>query len=276
MTDRAVNRRLDTMTNAVAIDARPYVLPPEIARERDALLRRRLGDRIVTNDAKVGLRTDITLEFLASGEPARVQRVGYCDGLVTNDLAGDVPLVPLVQSALSNHIGVSTLAITQDAKLIYQRQGKGNLIDPDTLAASASGSLDWDDVRDGESLRDLVVRGAERELSEEIGADTSASRTILTGYARNPKRGGKPEFAALTLLRQSFADLKIGASEADYVGEICALPIASLKREDILAAARELASLPNAATSLQFASAMLIDYLEDCADDDIVRRWFSA
>jgi hypothetical protein len=129
-------------------------------------------------------------------------------------------LTPLSESALSNHIGVTTLVITSDDCVVLQKQGT-TLVDVGKITAGASGSVDWKDVRrsagrvDGETgesrktLQGIVSYAMEREASEEIGVTVGpgASRTTLTGFARYLHRAGKPEFFAITYVRQRYDDI---------------------------------------------------------------------
>src|SRR6202011_5076734 len=54
-------------------------------------------------------------------------------------------LIALSESALSNHIGVTSLVITADAYMVLQRQGTTQ-IDSGKMNLGASGSADWSDI----------------------------------------------------------------------------------------------------------------------------------
>ena len=132
-------------------------------------------------------------------------------------------LIELEDSKASNHTGGSLLVITKDAKIVYQRQGILNDVDPGLLAPSSSGSLDWSDFKQQMNFRSLIVSGLERELREEIDGKLGPLAdyyTFLTGYGRVLHRGAKPEFCGLTLLNQNFSELRVRPRENGYVAQI--------------------------------------------------------
>lgn len=71
---------------------------------------------------------------------------------------------------------------------------------------TGSGSLDYADFHEKEDLRQMIVRGAERELAEEsslrkmLGDEAFAKKvnTTVIGYYRDMERGGKPEFCCVS------------------------------------------------------------------------------
>lgn len=145
----------------------------------------------------------------------------------------DERLLSLEETKASNHIGGSVLAISSDGFLVYQRQSKDNEIAPSAFAASGSGSFDWEDLetQPDVTLRDLVVHGVERELSEEltvkVGPDNC--QTILTGVYRSVQRGGKPEFCAVSYLKnQTAAMIRVNPADNGYTKEVATEQIGSL------------------------------------------------
>jgi hypothetical protein len=258
--DRQLNLTLDQMANPIDPLGVDYALPPLIRSNAPALFWNKPVKWKTTNEDKIRLSSDITRHAIKVGEPIRLQRTTYFDGLITNDLAGrklrsgSVPradiidfnslaydgnkLVELSESAFSNHIGGSLLAITRDAK--------DTEIDPGMLAPAGSGSLDWQDISKlggpGISFRDLIVGGLERELREEISAETGPTRshTRLIGYSRVLHRGSKPEFVGLTLLLQAASDLRIRPREDGFVCEIKTYQMESMALRDVRAAAEVL------------------------------------
>lgn len=136
----------------------------------------------------------------------------------------------LRESLCSNHIGVSTLAITSDGYVILTKQGRRNLVGTGKYVVSASGSLDYSDSKKCKSFGDIVVKGMERELSEECNIDPSLIvDTKIIGYGRLLDRGGKPEFFGLTIVNMDsdtfikFA--KIGKEKRkEYVQEFTKIP----------------------------------------------------
>jgi hypothetical protein len=115
-------------------------------------------------------------------------------------------LKPFDENFVSNQVGASTLAFSDDGHLMIVGQNDKNLQSVSWLAPSGSGSLDWEDVSasGASDLLSLIKYGARRELSEECslhdhdGAEWSiSSRIMVTGFARMLHRAGKPEFYCL-------------------------------------------------------------------------------
>lgn len=69
-------------------------------------------------------------------------------------------------AAVNNHIGISTLAITNDRYIVIWQQGNLNIQDPGKIVASGSGSCNSTDLCFN-SLKETVRTGMERELKEE-------------------------------------------------------------------------------------------------------------
>lgn len=132
---------------------------------------------------------------------------------------GDPPqLQPLEGSLMSNHIGVSLLARTSDGYIVQWVQGSRNQQNRGRLVPTASGSLDWLDIRRSES-QDLlgVVRYAmARELREEntlkrllrgTAFSDVAQKVWVIGFFRWLRRAGKPEFIGITQLALQYSQL---------------------------------------------------------------------
>jgi hypothetical protein len=132
----------------------------------------------------------------------------------------------LRDSWLVNLIGISTLALTSDGKLVYTRQTKRSVGSPGLLAPSGSGALEQRDLLAGSAqlLHELIIRGVERELREETNLTAGeVERSELVGFGRWISRGAMPEFAAVTLLDTSSHKLdgrKVIRTEREYVAEI--------------------------------------------------------
>lgn len=247
LTSPAVNAQLDGASSPLTIEPRRY----------------KVSDRLIQyqfhslglfsphdNEEKVGLRTDPTPELLSSGRPIHIQHTDYFSGTASNEMAtkqfelvredGLGPpvllastsdaiiargrLIDLEGSELSNHIGVSTLLLSEDNQLIIQRQGDQN-VSAGQLGPGASGSLDRHDLRSAghpPTLQALCRIGMEREATEEVGARFSApgQATVLTGYARYLLRGGKPEFFGISRSITSRRKLRRGTQESRYVKAI--------------------------------------------------------
>ena len=181
----------------------------------------------------VRLGTDVTRELLERPKPARsveAQLVSYYNLLCSNYLASfavrsrsedgarlrGVDLVvnqhgrvrPLTDSRLANVIGVSTIAITRDGRLVTGMQTKANASSAGLRAPAGSGSMDDRDLPGSKTLQQLVVTAMERELSEEVNLHGVGASSQITGYSRWLERGAKPEFVGVTVLDASANEIR--------------------------------------------------------------------
>ncbi|MBX7232859.1 MAG: hypothetical protein K1X65_00660 [Caldilineales bacterium] len=127
-------------------------------------------------------------------------------------------ILPIETSWMSNHIGISTIAITCEGHLIHWKQRKERVHqNPDQLVPTGSGSLDWNDAKhsSGKDLLSVIKYGMARELFEEnkldfrstpITISELAKHTLVLGYYRWIRRGGKPEFVGITKVPLPAAD----------------------------------------------------------------------
>lgn len=194
------------------------------------------ADDEYTNDLKIRLASD----FVANPQNgAVIQQTDYLSSLMTDQLAWhrvfseelskkdklspkkiiwhetkafyeENPSSPnssgfkgLGEALISNQMGASTLAFTDDGHLLLVLQSVKNLQSAKMLAPSGSGSLDWSDKASSQAndLLSLISFGAQRELEEEcaLGTDGGSrpkidSKVMVTGFARMLHRAGKPEF----------------------------------------------------------------------------------
>lgn len=200
---------------------------------------------VLFNARKVRLTSDPVLDEHSALGPVSVQPTHYFDTLVTNDslpvrlashrsrtevfngndLCFPGRTVPACQeSACSNHIGASTIALTADDYLVIVEQGYRSNIASGLLMPSGSGSADWKDLDGTQDLREFVSRVATRELQEECGlgsADIGWLRVL--GYGRLLARGGLPQFFCLARLNCSFRDIQVTRSERALTE--CHLPV---------------------------------------------------
>lgn len=111
------------------------------------------------------------------------------------------PVRRLEKSDMSDHIGISTLAVTADGHVIILHQNDKALTSTDRLTPSGSGSIDFRDYRPNADFRETLKAAAERELCEETNLPAGQiGRTTVIGFYRDLGRGGKPEFCCLTHL----------------------------------------------------------------------------
>lgn len=206
----------------------------------------RASSRGLVFDAdKLRLATDLVLTDGQLPKTVEVQKTRYFSGLATNDVSfleinsrpvSDLfsplklvyngfslflnqvgvrrTLAPLAGSRCSNHLGVSTMAITRDGVVLITGQSSRNVQSRRLLAPSGSGSVDWRDLGRSEDLLAVIRHAAERELTEECGfkAGQYPMRTSVVGFARLVHRGGKPEFFCLTVIDENAGDLELAHS----------------------------------------------------------------
>lgn len=251
-----VNEALEESVSAIAWTKEVFAVPERVAEYREHAVGLKQPQY---NEDKVRLQTDMTPFRLQGRKTVRIQRTDYFKGVATNEMANlqfealnknrrghaqvlfaPVELVvtegklrDLSDSALSNHIGVTTLLITADHQLVLQQQGK-QMIGALKLSVGASGSLDQADAFDAgakkkralRTFQDMIRHGMEREAREEVSAAVGPgkSRTWLTGYARYLDRGGKPEFYGITRTTSELDELRAGKHEADFVHQIYGRP----------------------------------------------------
>lgn len=111
------------------------------------------------------------------------------------------PVRRLEKSVMSDHIGISTLAVTVDGYVIILHQNDKALTSTDRLTPSGSGSVDFKDFSPNADFRETLKTAAERELREETNLPANQiGHTTIIGFYRDMGRGGKPEFCCLTKL----------------------------------------------------------------------------
>lgn len=282
----------DGADRPIVLDATAWAMPVLAARLLHFVLRQRQRSTDVVYDAaKVGLRTDLSMAtFAPEAPPIRLQRTSYFASEVSNELtgrvilergtdavvydgrsmavAGDV-LRDLEGGALSNHIGVSTLAVTSDGFLILTLQSSGSAQDPTGLVPSGSGSADLEDADGAGTFGGFVRTAMDRELSEECGLPRGAITTRLCGYARLLHRGGKPDLFGLSRLAVPLADVRVVETERPFVSTHRSVRI---DRSDAAALRASLAAVADDATSgasftLRLALRIVDDLLVERPDE---------
>ena len=124
----------------------------------------------------------------------------------------------------SMHIGVNTIGLTSDGYFCIWKQVQGEH-SREMSAPTGSGSMDWADMcisrdngRSGEyrSIKDAIIYGVERELTEEsFDGETkkklrSSGKTLETriiGFYRWGSRGGLPGFICATKIPLGYSDI---------------------------------------------------------------------
>lgn len=141
----------------------------------------------------------------------------------------------------ANHLGVSTLGLTQDHFIVFWWQGSNSQVSQRLRAPTGSGSLDWQDMRDTVSARKLLLTGLEREFHEEsnrrgVRAQRQIEESMLLGYFRNLNRGGKPDFVALSRLNVNHVELGPNDDEVEERSRLDRQLVESLQDLDALCA----------------------------------------
>jgi hypothetical protein len=231
---------------------------------------RRTGYPALFNESKVSLRTDLA----DTPGKAMVGRTSYIAGCLTNDactrklvrrtgtgdftyadLTGMYPFsaqgdhvraLDLGESLLSNHIGISTIALFRQADgrhfVVLPIQSAKAAKSRRLYAPTGSGSLDWNDLERAsrKDLLSIVTYGAERELCEEQGlVKLGASRgrlqsairpthlrTIVLGHFRWMTHGGAPEFCCFSVatIDSLLTSIRPDEHELEAAGAAGALP----------------------------------------------------
>jgi len=240
--DPNLDAALATAQNRIQWSVKPYRLPDELARLAPYILRTSASGRWPFNGPDVALETDLSLAAIESGEEIKARPGNFFSELCSNELTGWAisssgnsidfkerylfdsrnQLLSLGQSQLANGIGVSTLAITSDSKLVLTLQSVSSQTSGGMWAPSGSGALEPRDGLDGHDslLIDVVIRGAERELCEEGRIKPAWIRqSRVIGYSRWLDRGGKPEFYCVTSLSVHSSELRTGSGTHSMLSE---------------------------------------------------------
>jgi hypothetical protein len=226
-------------------------LSPQVSKYTYDILTKKVTGRTVYNGKLVRQDADLTEDLLRNDGNLQFSLTDYFTLLCSNYMVGwrvherigghrilDGPellrdpsgmLVPLAQSGLANAIGVSTLALTTDRRLVIVRQAFHSQSSSNQLAPSGSGSVDLRDVRPirpagRRSLVEILAQAMRRELCEETGLrSVELGVTRVLGYFRWLDMGGKPEYVGITTLHVSSDELhprRPHIEEAPYVADV--------------------------------------------------------
>ncbi|MCI2419510.1 hypothetical protein MOQ72_18870 [Saccharopolyspora sp. K220] len=249
-----IDRTLQERTFTVRLADEPYRLPPVLRATAPHVLPIRARGRLLFNGPVVGMHSD-PLPGVGSAE-IHLHRTRFFDFQCSNELCAmritnretgedfdprrrlladaSGRIRTLAASELADVVGISTLAITTDGRLLLVSQSDRNTASPLLLAPSGSGSLEPRDLVQPSggvrsTLDDVLRTGMERELREETGlSPDSVAGTRITGFARWLERGAKPEFFGLTALSVSSDEARHTAprgAERLYSSDVTALEI---------------------------------------------------
>lgn len=176
-------------SKSVLLEEKQFEIPHEEYCRR-AFEHFRRHARVVWNDDKVRLNTQ-PKDFQDLNQPIKLQKTSYFDYLATafysqrdwkyqnkveydglSMMHDDNCLLPLNRTSTAHHIGISTLLLTSNKRILIQetraRGGVGRYV------PSGSGSLDLKDI-DATSFGRTLLNGALREFREETGWDDCVS-----------------------------------------------------------------------------------------------------
>lgn len=224
------------------LKAREYVMSPFIRRSGWLSFRRR---KSFFNEKKIGVFSPIRSDV----EKVKVSKIDYYSSFLTNELSTSIirhkgggktfilydgkvmfpkqgiskpyKILEFHSYTSGNHLGVSTIAITQDRFIVFWEQSSVAQQSENLIAPTGSGSLDWSDMKNAKSIKSLVIGGLEREFHEESNRKgikikrSQVEESLLLGYFRNLLRGGKPEFVALSRLSVSNTVLEPNTTEVE-------------------------------------------------------------
>lgn len=234
----AVNRLLESSSNPVVFTEVTFDVHPLIRELLPWFILSMPETKMDTSDdAKVRLYTDITVDLLQSRGKVHLQRTSYFRDRLTNTLANyrvrldgreilnlrheaveaDQRLVSLKESTLSNQLGCSTLLVTSDCTIVFLRQGNRVTENAGRLAPAGSGSFDLPKQRSDLNFQVFARDEARRELCEECGLLPGDGVAIqLCGYGRYLYRNGKPEVFCIAVTRRDSQSIKVPLREWDY------------------------------------------------------------
>jgi hypothetical protein len=237
------------------------------------------------NQSKLCLASDLELDETN----IRCHKGGYFDSVLTNDLckhlyftehkgeenifydgsflfplniqsSSHISLKPISQTKLNNHIGVSTLAFTQDNYMIIWRQSADSHVDHLRFVASGDGSADWSDLKKRD-LCSALKYSMERELREEcLNLKNAKLKTMITGYFRWVEKAGKPQFTGITKINnRKYEDI----SPLEGTMPHDSLPFVTLlrKKEDLIPMIETILASENLSVSLAASLIFLKDLI---------------
>lgn len=125
-----------------------------------------------TNNVELGFTTYITSMITNEASRYMIMREEkiYVDFWeILYPINYNMELKSIEFSTMSNHIGISTLALTKDNTFALWSQAAKTDQEAGSVMPSGSGSLDWDDymISRGKNLQDVLCYGIARELYEE-------------------------------------------------------------------------------------------------------------
>lgn len=203
-------------------------------------------NRIVFDSKKIRLVEDLQMTSNGELKVVEFQPTRYLEGFWTNEIASrdlkadsrtifhghtlflhDDVVSPLEHSDCANFLGVSTLLIGNGSLLPLVRQSARSAQSASLAAPSGSGSVDLEDIHPGDkTLGQIICRGAEREMREEMGlADDVQIKSQMIGFSRTMSRGGKPEFFCVSWLESRNEKIELSKVEKLFTHHADGIPV---------------------------------------------------
>ena len=233
--DYKIKERVDK--NLIIFNGHLVRLGTDIVNDDNLVIKMQKTDyfsNIATNDSIYEISKNYTdINYSLDGYQFSV------DGSIDMDKEKEVKLLNLSTSYCANIIGISTLAITKDRKIIVLVQGSGE-INTSKLVPSGSGSAEFCNIKKFNNFNDYLCHEMHREMLEEVQVSkvnfkilnntrydirNYTAKTYLIGYCRLLERGGKPDFFGITELN----DLDSSVLK-DYFYEYCSRREAEVKK----------------------------------------------
>jgi len=126
-------------------------------------------------------------------------------------------LPPFAAGTGAHTLGVASLVETADGWILLGYRGTKTGVNRG-INVPTSGGVQYRDLREGDTLWDLLRETVRIEAQEELGLQTNQYQIVPVGAARECPRGGSPEWFFLlrsTLTHRQFADQYAAHSHAD-------------------------------------------------------------
>jgi len=292
-----INDRLIDKEFKYSLDNKKFVISDQSKRVKAFVINRKKG--VCFNGCKIRLLSE---DFVCE-KKMRLMYTDYYDGECTNESAlvkikvkdkdedsenivftgsslwtNNGIILEIENSFCSNYIGVSTLAITRDSRLILIQQSYKSAQFPDEMAPSGSGSAEKKDFVD-DNFSKSIINGMERELLEENGfrkvkrKDYSRyiKKTKIIGFSRVLSRGGKPEFFGFTILDIHSKECKLKGAETLLASDIIKTKVNLNSKDFIDTLNKELDGERKSSVSLFLNIKFLINFIETHKEDYLER-----
>ncbi|USX50943.1 hypothetical protein [Lentzea sp. HUAS12] len=222
--DRHVSERMRSPQQHVRLASRAYVVPPQLQPHARKFLKSVLArDSHRFNGPGVGWNTNFTDPTWTGHDIEVVAGDHFCfvqsDELSAWDVAVEGRVLPefgralfirrdsrirdFRDSWLFNQIGTSTIAITNDGRLVGTLQSAANRNSPKLMAPSGSGGAEPQDFKNEQrvSLAQFAIDSATRELTEETGIKPEEmAQSYFLGFGRWLDAAGRGELLSVTFL----------------------------------------------------------------------------